>query len=166
MDYAVQVTVKPGDQPMINVRVDDPRELDEALGMAIDAVPKAMDLQRAMNSPGVALLERELGGREIPDGAPPGFSVQTQYQPVPQAQPATPSWLEQPSQAPQWAAPNSTPPSPQNTICSRCNKAPICRDKACGTPCDPTPRAAGNYWIHDCRNTAKGHGGWCNTGTP
>jgi hypothetical protein len=154
--FGLQVSMKPGEPVLINVRGQTPGEFDLFWGHLLTKIPEIRRVSNELAAPaaltGIPLLERELGGRVVEEyDAPAPASVSAyapQYPPQPAYQypPATP-----------------VPAGPVATYCDRCKKAPTCSE--CGLPGLIPAKSVkgGQYYVHDCPSGQRGHKGqWCN----
>lgn len=157
--YGIQVSVKPNERPMVNVRGSNPADFDAHMDHVIATAGKILLLQQIFDTPaGVPLIQQELGGRVVEEyPAPPPQPQYADYPPQ-----APPQWPQAPVGQP--APPVAQPTYPMSTTyCQRCQKAPVC--STCGRPGVVPPKSVknGQYYIHECPSGDRDHKGpWCN----
>jgi len=150
--FAIQVSIKPGEPALINVRADD---WGTFASLWAEIVPHLPRLATGQPLDGVTLVQQELGGQVIAEHPAPPMP------PTPPPGPTVPQSWAPPQQT--WQQPASTP-----GVCGRCQKTPVCG--MCGRVANPVAKAlkGGAYWIHDCAHDCKGRGSgqWCNEPKP
>lgn len=172
--FRFQVSTKPGEKPMINIRGESPGDFDANLDWVKANAGKINEVVALLGGDaptptGLSVIQRELGGQVVAeyDTPPPSqpsqgmYSPPTAYQqpPMPMAYPAAWPPAEQ-GPPPGWAVSQQ----PASTHCARCKRVPAC--ETCGQTANPIPKSIkdGAYFLHECPSGNRDHKTiWCNT---